>query len=142
MRYLAALYVFFTLSGCVGVVKTYSGEKSIDQIAIIKGGNLEFAGNRYHTFLVSYAPIVKGEKAKFQNVGDSFIGYPREIHIEPGRYLVMTKCYIANQYAFPAVEFEAAGGMTYEIQCEPIPDELSRVRARVTGSEKSRAPKL
>lgn len=140
MKYVVALCVF-ALSGCVGVVKTYSGEKSIEQIAIIKGGTLEFAGNRYHTFLVSYAPIVKGDKPIFQNVGDSFIGYPREIHVEPGKYLIMTKCYITNQYAFPSVAIETLGGMTYEIQCEPIPDELSRVRARVTGSEKSRPQK-
>jgi hypothetical protein len=139
MKHLAALCTLFALTGCVGVVKTYSGERNIEQIAIIKGGDLEFAGNRYLTFLASYAPIVEGNKPESHSVGNSFTGYPREIHIEPGKYLVMTKCHIANQYAFPAVAIEAEAGMTYEIKCEPIPDQLSRVRAKVTGSQKSRS---
>lgn len=118
------------LAGCVGPVQTYSGEpKDMKQIAVVTGGSTQFAGGTYIAFFVSYAELEAGKKPEFKKVGDAFAGYPRELRMLPGRYAVMTRCTIGNQYAFPAVSLQVEAGATYEITCEPVADRLSTVKA-------------
>ena len=73
-------------------------------------------------------------------MGDSFIGFPREIHMVPEKYLLLTRCLIGNQYALPSVPVDAAAGMTDDIRCEPITDHLGKVKASVFSSEKTPSP--
>ena len=142
MKYLASLCLLAPLYGCVGTVQSYSGEpRAINKVSVVRGVITEFAGSNYHTFFASYAPFVPGKKPEFQNVGDAFVGYPRELHMAPGSYLLLTRCHIGNQYAFPSVHLDAVEGMTHEIICEPVSDELSKVKATFRKSEKTPAQK-
>jgi hypothetical protein len=94
-------------------------------------------------FFVSYAALEPGIKPTFNKVGDAFTGYPKELTMLPGRYLVMTRCATGNQYAFPALRLAVAAGEVYEVKCEPVADQLSRVRVlarRVGGAQGARDP--
>ena len=123
-----------TLAGCAGTVQTYSGNpKDASQIAVVRARASEFSGtgNRYFVSFASYAKLEPGQKPVPERVGNAFTGYPSELQLLPGRYAVMTRCSIMNQYAFPSFTLDAVAGATYEVICEPVADQLSRVRAIV-----------
>ncbi|MDK9764223.1 hypothetical protein KI743_19640 [Vibrio sp. D420a] len=127
----AILLTVFSLSGCVGVVHTYEGSKKpLNEVAVLKGENLEFAGRNYRVLFSSYTDLSDDEK-DFKNVGDAFIGYPKEIHMLPGDYVVLTHCIVGDEYAFPAVKASVKAGETYEVKCGPIPDKLNTVGAMI-----------
>src|SRR5690606_23472603 len=100
--------------------------KAPSEVAILKGKPNVFSGASYLVAFSSYADISKGDK-KFKDVGDEFFGWPQEIHMLPGKYLIITRCYVGNQYAFPSVPVEVLAGVTYEVTCSPVPDKLSTV---------------
>ncbi|MFZ3183834.1 MAG: hypothetical protein WA173_06800 [Pseudomonas sp.] len=121
--------VCICLTACVGTVHTYEGEKKPpNEVAIIKAKTNEFSGASYFVNFASYADISKGDR-KFKDVGGEFIGWPSEMHMLPGKYLIRTNCYIRQQYAFPSVSVEVLAGITYEVTCRPVPDKLSTVEA-------------
>lgn len=82
-------------------------------------------------FFASYSKLEPGSKLDFQQVGNAFAGYPSEMHMLPGKYLVMTRCVIGGQYAFPSFTLEAVAGATYEVLCSPVADQLGRVKVTV-----------
>ncbi|OLQ71088.1 hypothetical protein BIT28_02640 [Photobacterium proteolyticum] len=125
------LLTVFSLSGCVGVVHTYEGvKKPAEEVAILKGEVTEFAGRNYRVVFSSYTDISKDEK-DFKDVGDAIVGYPREIHMLPGEYFVLTQCLVGNEYAFPAVRASVKAGEVYEVKCGPVPGKLSTVGAKI-----------
>ena len=127
----AILLTVFSLSGCVGVVHTYEGSKKpLSEVAVLKGENLEFAGRNYRVLFSSYTDLSDDEK-DFKNVGDAFIGYPKEIHMLPGDYFVFTKCLVGNEYGFPTVKASVKAGEIYKVKCGPIPGKLSSVGAMI-----------
>ena len=148
MKLLITLLFLLPLTACVGTVQTYPGEpRDISQIAILKGGSADpsgdtfWPGNKYWLSFVSYRFLEEGKKPESVRVGNAFIGNPREIHVAPGKYLLLTRCDIQNQYAFPSVSVDAVAGMTYEIRCEPVANQLSTVKAGVVSSGKTQPPK-
>lgn len=131
---LVSLLLLSTLAGCAGTVQTYSGDaKSDSQIAVVKSRAHEFvgSGSRYFAFFASYAKLEPGQKPVFQNVGNEFTGYPKELRMLPGKYMVMIRCGTQGQFAFPSFNFEAVAGATYEVICEPVANQLSTVKATV-----------
>nr|WP_321280960.1 hypothetical protein [uncultured Vibrio sp.] len=121
----------FSLSGCVGVVHTYEGpQKPVKEVAILKGEVTEFAGRNYRVVFASYSDLSKDEN-DFKDVGDEFVGYPKEIHMLPGDYFVFTKCLVGNEYGFPTVKASVKAGEIYKVKCGPIPGKLSSVGAMI-----------
>lgn len=120
------------LAACApATVQTYEGPaKARNEVAVLRGVADESPGTgvRYYVFFVSYASYVPGVKPFFNKVGDSFSGYPKELTMLPGDYIVMTRCATGNQYAFPAIRLRVAAGDDFEVKCEPVPNALSRVR--------------
>lgn len=138
MKSIGILFLVLLLFGCVGTVQTYPGApQALNKISVVKGINQEFAGNTYRTYFTSYAFLTSGVKPELNRVGDSFVGYPNELHMAPGNYLIQTRCSVGSQYAFPAIELEASEGISYEISCQPVSDELSKVKAFVRNAVKT-----
>lgn len=135
------------LAACApATVQTYEGPaKPPGEIAVLRGVSDEALGTgvRYYVFFVSYASYLPGLKPVFNKVGDSFTGYPRELSMLPGDYIVMTRCATGNQYAFPAIRLKLAAGDNIEVRCVPVPNALSRVRVvarRAGGAEDKSEP--
>ena len=123
-RFAAALALAITGCGTPGP-KTYEGPaRPASEIAILKG---VWAGFR-PTF-ADYARIEAGRKTEFAKMRSLGQGYPREIHVLPGRYLVMLHCYDAQSFGFPALELAVNAGMTYEVGCRRPIGEASKVEA-------------
>jgi hypothetical protein len=112
------------LSACAPtMVRTYDGpKKSVAEIAIIKGVEGDFK-----TGLSDYARFKPHTKLKYENFG----GIPGEAHMLPGIYVIKIYCYKGNRFAYPKLPIQAKAGMTYELRCEYVPDNKSKVRARI-----------
>jgi hypothetical protein len=134
------------LAGCApAMVQTYQGPpKDRSQIAVLKGIAAEApgTGRTYYVFFTSYAEFDPARKPVAIKVGDSFTGYPKELTMLPGPYLVVTRCATGNQYAFPVIRINLEAGAEYEVRCEPVPNMLSQVRviARRIGGPDMRGP--
>ncbi|HAS6346980.1 TPA: hypothetical protein I7241_03255 [Vibrio vulnificus] len=132
---MAVLLSVFLLNGCVGTVRTYEGEKKPnEEIAVIQGKTYELGGASYHVYFASYADL-SVEERKFKDVGDAVVGYPQEIHMLPGEYLILTRCHVGSSYAFPAVKARVKAGEVYEVQCGPVRDKLNTVGAVIKSAE-------
>jgi len=116
MKRLLAVLVAAPLAGCVlPPVQTYEGQpKPRTEIGIVKSPR----GDLYLGQFSSYARRVSGEKLEFQKVGNAFTGYPTELHMVPGRFLILVRCSGGGGYGFPSMDFDVLPGMTYEISCE------------------------
>lgn len=129
MKRLAAVLLVLTLAGCgtPGPVQTYEGPaRSSDEIAILKGIS---AG--YRAGFASYARREIGLKTQFTSVRGFGQGYPNEIHLIPGTYIVLLHCNDGRQYGFPSVELAVQEGFTYELACEQGSGDARKIGAYV-----------
>jgi hypothetical protein len=108
--------VGIVVAGCaVPPVQTYDGPpKPAVEIAIVRS----VGEGAYRGRFSSYARHIRDQKLEFQSVGNSLTGYPTEIHLVPGHYLILVRCDGGGGYGFPSVDFDVLPGMTYEISCE------------------------
>ena len=125
--YAGMLLLALALTGCgtPGPVQTYEGPaRPTSDVAVLKGLS---AG--YRAGFSSYARREIGLKTEFQQVRSFGQGYPNEIHLLPGTYLVMLHCNDGRGYGFPAVELAVVGGVTYEIGCRQPIGEARKIEA-------------
>jgi len=130
MKRIAAVLMLLTLAGCgtPGPVQTYEGPaRSTDEIAILKG-----LSTGYRAGFASYARREIGLKTEFTKVRGFGQGYPNEIHLIPGTYIVLVHCSSGQQYAFPSVELSVQEGFTYQIACEQSSTDARKVGAYVS----------
>lgn len=121
-----ATVLALTVTGCgTPGPQTYEGPaRPASEVAILKGIS---AG--YRAGFASYARSGVGPKTQFTNVRSFGQGYPNEIHLLPGAYLVMLHCNDGRQFGFPAIEIAVEAGMTYEIGCRQPIGEARKIEA-------------
>ena len=115
-RLAAVLFTAATAAGCVlPPVQTYEGQpKPRMEIGIVKA----LRGEIYLAQFESYARRITDQGLEFQKVGNNFTGYPTELHMVPGRYVILARCFGGGGYGFPSLDFDVLPGMTYEVSCE------------------------
>jgi len=129
MKRLAALLLVLAAAGCgtPGPVQTYEGAaRPAGEVAVLKGIS---AG--YRAGFASYAKRELGLKTEFKSVRSFGQGYPGEIHLLPGTYLVMLNCNDGRTYGFPAIELAVYEGVTYELGCRQPIGEARKIEAFV-----------
>ncbi len=115
------------LSGCVSnTVMAYAGdERPLDEVAVLTVN----PNSRYMVGISSYVEAGTGED--FEHVGGPFVGYPREMHLLPGQYVVMLHCSEYDWFAWPQFRITAVAGMSWRVDCRRVPDQPSNVEAVV-----------
>ena len=127
MKRFAAILMLALAAACgtPGPVQTYEGSpRPVAEVAILKGIS---AG--YRAGFASYAKREVGLKVEFTRLNSFGQGYPSEVHLLPGTYLVLLNCNDGRGYAFPSVEIPVIGGMTYELGCRQPIGETRKVEA-------------
>ena len=118
------------LAACGGTLKTYSDDsRSTTSIATVRSATFEFAGQKYFTSITSYANWVAGQKLNFNSTNNVITGEPDTLLMLPGKYVLLTRCSVNNQWAVASVDVDLEAGATYEVSCGPVPDQLSKIHA-------------
>ena len=105
-------------------MQAYSGDaRPVGETAVVRALDDE----RFTLGFTSYADFAGGDMSDFKSVGNSWIGYPKEMTMLPGRYLVMTHCATGAYYAFPSFMFMARAGKSYEVKCQYVKGELGKI---------------
>jgi hypothetical protein len=121
-----AVVLALAVAGCgTPGPQAYEGPaRPAGEIGILKGLS---AG--YRAGFASYARREVGQKIEFTSKRSFGQGYPNEVHLLPGRYLVLLHCNDGRQYGFPAIELALEAGMTYEIGCRQPIGEAQKIQA-------------
>lgn len=141
MKKILIITLLLNLSACApSFIRTYEGpEMNMDDIAIIRG-----IDGSYDARLHNYAKVEPNQTKKdlhYKNLNLFMRGRPGEIHSKPGTYIVTAHCQSGNRYAYPKTSVKAEAGMTYELQCQAVPEKPGRVRLVVLNSLKTLSSK-
>ncbi|MEJ2452679.1 MAG: hypothetical protein P8103_00790 [Candidatus Thiodiazotropha sp.] len=118
------------LSGCAGVAHTYKGdEKPASEVAILNSEYTEFSGETYFVSFVAYVDMKDEEKTK-NSLGDEIIGYPKEIHMLPGEYMLMNKCWTLHGTAFVPMRIKVDAGKKYKFTCAPAMNKMNTIQMK------------
>ncbi len=112
-------------SGCVSnTVQAYDGEvRPLDQVTVLTAD----PDSQYIVGFSSYVEAGTGED--FDHVGGPFVGYPREMHLLPGEYVVMLHCSQYDWFAWPQFRIKAVAGMSWRVGCRSVPGQSGQVEA-------------
>lgn len=84
-----------------------------------------FSGE-FHAYAQASTP------SSFLNVGDYWSGYPVELRMSPGKYVLMVRCDNGKSHAFPTMPISLSAGFTYEVSCTRTGADDRKVRAGVS----------
>lgn len=125
MKKITLLVLVLSCVSC-GLVprKEYAGpKKPNDEIAIIKGYYPGLMKDGLYSRISGYSEIKDGKPNQFKETGNSTTGFPNEIQLLPGKYIIQAYCGRENMYSYPYAAVDAEAGNTYILKCEAIPRE-------------------
>ena len=113
------------LTSCAYVPRhEYSGSKKPKtEISIVKGFYPGFMKEGFSSAISGYSKIENEAPTAFKSLGNSMVGFPNEIHLLPGNYIIQMYCFTVDAYTTPNIAIETKAGYTYVITCEVIPHE-------------------
>ncbi len=115
------------LSGCVSnTVMAYAGEeRPLSEVTVL----IVNPNSRFMVGISSYVEAGTGED--FEHVGGPFVGYPREMHLLPGEYVVMLHCSEYDWYSWPQFRITAVAGMSWYVDCRQAAGQPGKIEAVV-----------
>ncbi len=99
----------------------YAGEqKASSDIAVLQSYVGSPLGDEYHATISGYAYKIDTVKPVIQRFGlPGFTDYPREIHLNPGSYILELYCFksLTKPTFRPTLDVSVKAGYSYKVKC-------------------------
>jgi hypothetical protein len=118
----------FSLSACTPMLVKTHPDTPPEKVAKLKSASLALDHAAYKTQFSMYAiRQPNGGYGEFVQVGNTWTGFPQQLEIPEGSYLLSVQCATSSQFGYLRMPVTLAGGAEYEISCEPADGRLNTV---------------
>ena len=109
------------------LVKTHP-DTPPEKIAKLKSASIKLDNAAYKTQFSMYAVRQPyGGYGEFVQVGNTWTGFPQQLEMPEGSYLLSVQCATQAQFGYIRMPVTLTGGAEYEISCEPADGRLNSV---------------
>ena len=118
----ASLSILLCACGFMTPAQQYPGDrKHPSEIAVIQSYQGSPLGDEYHATISGYADRPEAGPSVLTHFGlAGFTDYPRELHLNPGRYVLELYCFksLTRPTFRPTFDIVVEAGFTYTVKCE------------------------
>lgn len=108
--------------GFMTPAQQYAGDrKDPSEIAVVRSYQGSPLGDEYHATISGHALRPEGGPAQVRRLGlPGFTDYPRELHLNPGRYTLDLYCFksLTKPTFRPSLDIVLESGFAYMLKCE------------------------
>ncbi len=122
----------YSLSGCAPTLVKTHPNTPVEKIARLKNATIKLDNAAYTTYFSMYAPRhPSGSFGEFVQVGNSWTGFPTQLEMPVGSYLLSIQCSTNAQFGYLRMPVTLEARASYEVSCEPAEGRLNTVIGRL-----------